>query len=121
MSTLKKLILNENIQLTECKQLWDFIHVTDAARALYQLGLYQIDALKYCGDLYNIASGESKQLMEFVQEMKQIVHSSSKLEFGAIPYGLEGIVSRNPSVDKLKNCINWSCQISFKDGILELI
>lgn len=115
MSSLKKLSKNENLQLTECRQDWDFIHVKDAVDALYLLGLSNCIA-----GIYNIASGYSRPLREFVIDLKRITNSSSKLDFGAIEYGSEGIVSFNPSVLKLKTNTTWTCNISFEEGILEL-
>jgi len=116
MSALKKLIRGEDLQLTECKQSWDFIHVKDVARAMYMLGTSECEA-----GIYNIASGNSKQLKDYVLDMKKITNSSSKLEFGAIKYGSEGVVSFEPVVDKLRNNLDWICQVSFEDGILDLL
>lgn len=115
MSALKKLSRNEDMQLTECKQSWDFIHVEDAARAMYMLGI------NHCDDgVYNIASGEVRQLKDFVMDMKKIVNSCSKLEFGAISYGPEGMVSFEPSISKLKKNLDWECKVNFEEGIFNL-
>lgn len=116
MSTLKKLIKNEDILLSEGRQSWDFIHVEDAVRAIYLLG-----DVNCTGGIYNIASGYNRPLREFVQDMKQIAQSGSRIEFGSIPYGPEGMVSIKPSVDKLKSNLNWSCRVSFEEGILNLL
>lgn len=116
MSTLKKLTKNEDILLTECKQKWDFINVEDAATVMYMLGTSE------CKDgIYNIASGNARPLKEYVLDMKKISKSESNLKFGAIQYGTEGIVSFEPVIDKLKSNLNWSCKISFEDGILNLL
>lgn len=116
MSALDKMKRNENIQLTQCTQKWDFIYVEDLARAMYLL------ANTSCIDgIYNIASGESRQLKEFVIDMKDICKSKSELKFGALPYNGEGSVNFEPIVDKLKQNIGWSCNVNFKEGIKNIL
>lgn len=116
MSALDKMKKNENVPLTLCLQNWDYIYVEDVARVMYLL------ANTSCADgIYNIASGESKQLKEFVIDMKDICKSKSELQFGAIPYNNEGVVSFKPIVDKLKQNIGWSCNVNFKEGIKRIL
>jgi len=116
MSTLDKMKRNESIPLTQCIQNWDFIYVEDVARVMYLL------ANTSCMEgIYNIASGESKQLKDFVLDMKKICKSRSELQFGAIPYNSEGIVSFEPIVDKLKQNLVWSCEVEFEEGIKRIV
>lgn len=115
MSALKKLLNNEDLELTECNQRWDYIQVEDVARAMYLLGTSDCES-----GIYNIASGNSKQLKEFVIDIKRITNSKSQLKFGAINYGSEGVISLEPAIDKLKRNIDWSCKVSFDDGITKL-
>ncbi|MFT5874311.1 MAG: UDP-glucose 4-epimerase [Clostridium sp.] len=116
MSALDKMKRNESIPLTECVQNWDFIYVEDVARAMYLLGNTS------CMDgIYNIASGRSRQLKDFVIDMKEICKSTSELQFGAVPYNSEGIISFEPIVDKLKQNLGWSCEVKFEDGIKKIL
>jgi len=116
MSTLCKMIRDESIQLTQCVQSWDFIYVEDLARAMYL-----IENTSCMEGIYNIASGKSRQLKEFVIDMKNICKSKSELQFGAIPYNDEGIAGFEPRVDKLKQNIEWSCNVNFKEGINRIL
>lgn len=116
MSVLDKMKKNESILLTQCLQNWDFIYVEDVARVMYLL------ANTSCIDgIYNIASGDSKQLKDFVINMKEICKSTSELRFGAISYNSEGVVSFEPIVDKLKENLGWSCEVKFKEGIKKIL
>lgn len=116
MSTLGKMTRNESIQLTQCVQNWDFIYVEDVARAMY------LFANISCMDgIYNIASGKSRYLKEFIIDMKEICKSTSELQFGAIPYNSEGVISFEPIVDKLKQNLRWSCEVEFDDGIKKIL
>lgn len=116
MSALDKMKKNETMQLTQCIQNWDFIYVEDVARAMYLL------ANTSCMEgIYNIASGENRQLKDFVMEMKEICKSNSLLQFGVIPYNSEGVVRFEPIVDKLKQNLGWTCEMKFKDGIEKIL
>lgn len=116
MSALDKMKKNENMPLTECIQNWDFIHVEDAAKIMYLLG-----NTSCMEGVYNIASGESKQLKEFVIDMKRICNSKSELQFGAVPYNSEGVVSFEPVIEKLKQNLGYTCEISFEEGIKKIL
>lgn len=116
MSALDKMKKNENIPLTECIQNWDFIYVEDAAKIMYLLG-----NASCMEGVYNIASGESKQLKEFVMDMKRICNSKSELQFGAVSYSSEGVVSFEPAIEKLKQNLGYTCEISFEEGIRKIL
>jgi UDP-glucose 4-epimerase len=116
MSALDKMKRNENIPLTQCIQNWDFIYVEDVAKIMYLLANIS------CMDgVYNIASGESRQLKDFVIDMKKICNSKSELQFGVVPYNSEGVVSFEPVIDKIKQNLGWSCEVGFEDGIKRII
>jgi len=116
MSSLDRMKRNESLPLTQCVQNWDFIYVEDVARAMYLL------ANTSCmSGIYNIASGKSRQLKDFVIDMKNICKSTSELQFGAVPYNSEGIISFEPIVDKLMRNLGWSCRVKFEDGIKKIL
>lgn len=115
MSTLKKLLQNQECEMTECKQMWDFLYITDAIEAL------SILIEKECTQgIYNLGYGDSQPLKYYVEKMHQITKSRSQLHYGAIPYPETGMVSINPSVEKLKKT-GWKPQVSFEDGIQRII
>lgn len=116
MSALDKMMVNEPVLLTACQQFWDYVHVQDVVTAMYLLGINE-----NCLGVYNIASGETKILRSFVEEMKSILHSRSELNFGAIPYGCEGVVSFEPIIQKLVNNTGWRPKVSFEQGIREIL
>ncbi len=113
-TSISKMLNNEPIALTECTQMWDFVHVRDVVTALISLA----DAPS---GVYHIANGESHLLKEYVLKMKTMTNSKSILQFGAIPYGKDGMVSFEPNVDKLKQITGWEPKITFEQGIQEII
>lgn len=106
--------MRENLacELTECLQLWDFLHVSDAAKALALL------CSKPCPDgIYNVAGGDIRPLKEYILEMAELSGTKSELRFGAVPYPETGIVSLQPDISKLKRELGWAPQMTFQAGI----
>lgn len=112
ISSLRKMLRNEPVQLSACTQLWDFLNLRDVVSALIVLP----DAES---GIYNLASGEHRVLREFVEEMKRISGSSSQLLYGTNQNSV--VVSFMPNSDKLKKAINWQPQVGFEAGINEII
>lgn len=115
MTTLEKMHRNETIEMTAGTQLWDYLNVKDAARAMVLLAESKCDS-----GIYNLASGEYKSLRDFIVEIKEILKSKSMIKFGSIPYGISGPVNLIPDVSKIKSAVGWIPEISFKEGIKNL-
>ncbi len=112
-STLVKMGKNEAISCTACTQSWDFLHVSDAARALVLLA-----ETEHASGVYNVAFGESCPLRWFVSCMKEIAESDSEIAFGAIPTPVNP-AGFSPCVDRLK-ALGWRPRVSFQEGISTL-
>jgi len=116
MSCLSKMLINSPIPLTDCSQMWDFLFVEDAAKAMVALAERDCDS-----GAYNLASGVSKSLKSFVVDMKSFSNSLSDLNFGDIPYGPSGPIGFTPNIDKLKFAVDWLPVVNFKSGINKII
>jgi len=102
---------NKEPELTECGQLWDFLYAKDAANALYLLG----DKEKT--GIYNLASGESRILKDFLIEARDLLKPDIRLNFGTQRNCNQGAL--NVNVDKLKRETGWVPETSFREGILK--
>ena len=111
MSSIEKMLKNEPVQMTEGIQLWDYLYVSDAAEAFVLLAEKKCDS-----GVYNIASGEYKQLRSFVEDIKTVLKSESDLQFGVIPYGSYGPVNLIPDPSKIKS-LGWLPTVGFYEGI----
>ena len=111
MSSIDKMLKNEPFQMTEGIQLWDYLYVSDAAEAFVLLAEKKCDS-----GVYNIASGEYKQLRSFVEDIKTVLKSESDLQFGVIPYGSNGPVNLMPDPSKIKS-LGWMPAVGFYEGI----
>ena len=117
MSSIKKLKQNMDLELTKSSQNWNFLNVNDLVKAIEIF--VKKDDIKT--GIYNIASKETKQLKEYIEELKDIMGSKSKLLFGEISYPKEGKVSINPDITKIQSNTQWREEITFEQGIKEII
>lgn len=119
MSSLKKMVNNEPIDLSPCTQNWNFLYVKDAVKQLYLLCQYALRNSDYTSEVFNIASKDTRALKDFVKEMYILSNSKSKLNFGAITPA--NVVSLDPDVSKTEAATGFISQYVFKDIICNII
>ena len=111
ISMIDNMLHNRRCEMTECVQMWDYLYIDDAIAALMLL------CEQDCADgAYNFGSGDTRMLRDYVEELKEILGSSSELAYGAVPYPPTGMVSIQPDIKKLCQETGWSPKISFRDG-----
>ncbi len=116
ISMILNMLRNQDFELTECVQMWDFLHIDDAIDGMIKL------AKTDCADgAYNFGSGDSRQLKSFVEVVYRLCGSSCQLFFGKVPYAKTGPVSIQPDVSKLMSQTGWKPKIPFEEGIQEVI
>lgn len=107
----EKLAAGEECNTTEGKQFYDFIYVTEVAKAFADIGEKGKN-----GRSYYIGTNEVAPLKEFILKMKDITKSSSKINFGAVPFMGAMLGIEHFDNQKLKNDTGFEAKISFEDG-----
>lgn len=108
---MRKMLMNEEIPLTEGKQLYDFIYVEDAVAAMI-LAAKKGDA----NSSYYIGNVCQRPLKDFVQEMHAVLKSNAKLMFGAIPFGGVQLEYNEFDTSSLRK-LGFEPRISFAEGV----
>ena len=116
-TALDKLKKNEPLELTQCLQLWNFLYVKDMAHQIERLCTAIISRKAEPG-VYLMASDDTRQLKSYMEEMKNVLNSSSDLLYGA--RNANNIVSLNPDVSKLKNAIGKLTNYTFSQALLDM-
>jgi nucleoside-diphosphate-sugar epimerase len=80
-TTIRKILRNEPLVFTSAKQNYDFVYVTDVAKALYCIAL---NGKPYCE--YLIGSSNARPLREFIEELIAKIGNKREAVFGDIPY-----------------------------------
>lgn len=116
MSVIRQLLAGKEPALTKGEQMWDFLYATDAARALRLLGENNI-----CEGIYCIASGETRQLRCYIEELRDCIDTKMSLGFGAIPYSKKQVMNLNVDITKLINETGFQAESTFTSGIQRTI
>lgn len=100
---IEQLLKDKEINLTEGNQSRDFIYIDNFIDILFDL----IKSGKYkYGDIYNISSGQSIKLKTLVEELRNLLESNSKINYGALSYRDNEIMNFNISIEKIKKVIS---------------
>jgi UDP-glucose 4-epimerase len=111
---IKSLKQNKSPNLTECNQIWDYLHVTDAVKAIIKVS----EVSK--GGVFNLGSENPRKLKEFISIITNEV-KSKKVNFGKIPYRKDQVMYLHPDVTKIKKITSWAPKVSFESGVKQLI
>lgn len=109
---IRKMLKNEKISMTAGIQLYDFIYVTDAVKAIVLAADKGENGLSYY-----IGNIQQKQLKEFVIELKECLKSGSELAFGEIPLTGKNITYEEFDKKRLYD-LGFVPEIDFETGAL---
>ena len=94
-SSIENMLYDRDCNYTLADQNWNYMYIKDAVKAMIYLMENDFDGV------YNFGSKDTRQLKDFIYEIKEILQSKSNLNFGAIPYPITGKVSIDPDINKL--------------------
>jgi nucleoside-diphosphate-sugar epimerase len=115
-------ILNnsEKIDLTEGNQERDFIYIDDVVYAFITI-IKNIEKFKKGFLRYEIGTGESIKLKNFVKLVKSIAQNNDTiLNFGVIPYRENEIMSSKANITEICK-LKWKPQFTLEEGLLQTI
>lgn len=110
-TTIRKIINGEPLQFTAATQNYDFVYVTDVAKAFY---LIAKNGKPFCE--YMIGSGNARPLKEFILEMQQSLAPEAKLIFGDIPFTGTNMPLNTFSTEETERDTDFKAEISFAEG-----
>ena len=123
ISTLvRELPKGQTVSLSACLHKWNFMEISDAARAVAELYRYS-DGHKGESHIVNVASTDTRVLKEFAEEIHRLCKNRGHLEYGTFVQAREGALSICPTVDVLRELTDgtWIEQVSFARGIGKLL
>lgn len=110
-TTLRKIINGEKLEFTAGTQNYDFVYVSDVAKAFY---LIAKNGKPFCE--YMIGSGNAKPLREFILEMVGECAPETVPNFGDVPFtGTNMPLSTFDISDTKKDC-GFEPEVSFAQG-----
>ena len=102
-------------QVTKCEQLWDYLFVADAARAIASVADGKISGV------FNLGSGAAWPLKNFIEIIRREAHSVVQPVYGAVPYRPDQVMHLQANIEKLRAATGWLPQMSIEAGLRETV
>lgn len=117
---IRKIFAGEIPALSAGMQNYDFVYISDVAKAFYLIGENGID-----GTNYFIGSGQVKPLREYLEVVGQVAnrvnHSSIPLGFGEIKSNVVYLPEEIFSIETLCRDTGFQIEVPFEEGILRTV
>lgn len=111
-TTIRKMLRKERLAFTSGEQLYDFIHVSDAVRAMRIVAEEGIPFTEYY-----IGNEKVIPLKEYIIRIKNVIDPSAQLYLGEIESNSEMFDYHNIQTDRLLREFHFHPKMSFEDGI----
>ena len=113
--TIKNLIHDQKMDLTPGDQIWSYLHAYDLAKAVERIIVDQ-----EISGIVNAGNPNTIKIKEVVSEISSILEKRNLLNFGAIPYREDQVMTLIPKCEKLLKS-GWQPKVDFHDGLIHLI
>ncbi len=114
--TINELLKEKKPLYGNLDQMWDFLYISDVARALRLIG-----EKGHSGKVYGIGSGEYRQLKDYIITIRNIINPDLPLGIGEIPEYSERTFSSCVNIYDLIKDTGFKPLVSFEDGIRKTI
>lgn len=111
-TTLRKILHHEPLEFTAATQIYDFIHIEDAVKALIALGKNGQPQHSYV-----IGSGQAAALRTFIETIGSTLAPGEPLHFGNVPFTGVELPPKYFAIDNLIADTGFQPAVSFQDGI----
>ena len=103
-------------ELTLCTQLWDYLHVDDASRAISAIAV----AHGISGN-YNLGSGTARPLRHWIDLLRQVTGTQLEPRYGRIPFRPDQVMHLEADISRLSAATGWKPIVSATSGIASLV
>lgn len=110
-TTLRKMINKEPLQFTSATQNYDFVYITDVAKAFYLVSKF---GKPFCE--YMIGSGNARPLKEFIKEMQQECAPEQELLFGDVKFTGTNMPLSTFSTENIEMDCGFKAEVTFAKG-----
>lgn len=105
----------ERPALTPGEQLWDFLHVEDAARAFVAVAESGVSGV------FNLGSGEANPLRTVIEMVRDLINPALPLGFGEVSYRPDQVMRLLADITRITSTTGWRPIIPLIDGLTECV
>lgn len=107
------------LKLTKGEQKRDFVHIDDVVSA-YMTLLHASPTLDAPYATFDLGTGKTVSIREFVEAVHSLIGSTTQLNFGALPYR-DGEVMYSEADTKALTALGWRCRHDILSGLQQVI
>lgn len=107
------------LRLTKGEQKRDFIYIDDVVSA-YMVLLEKMDSFDSSFIEFDVGSGKSVSIREFVETVHRLTASKTHLDFGALPYREGEVMQSEADISGLA-ALGWHCCYNIETGLKQVI
>jgi UDP-glucose 4-epimerase len=112
---IRQLLNREHPSLTAGEQLWDYLHVQDAARAFTAVGNANAQGIM------NLGYGRAFRLRSLIELVRDQINGDLTLGFGELRYSTDQVMHLEADISLLAEKTGWKPCISPELGLAELV
>jgi UDP-glucose 4-epimerase len=112
---IQEFLANRAPKLTGCEQLWDYLYVKDAGRAVVAAANKQVNGI------FNLGSGNAIPLKIYIETVREILGTSIIPEYGALEYRSDQVMHLEADISKLTETTGWKPTTSLIEGLTKTI
>ena len=101
--------------MTRGEQLWDFLHVEDAARA------FVAAAESHTNGVFNLGSGEANPLRKVIEMVRDLINPALPLGFGEVPYRPDQVMCLQADIMRITSETGWRPQTPLLEGLAKCV
>jgi len=116
LSTILGLLRGERPPLTKGKQLWDFLHAGDVARAVCDVAFTAT-----ASGVFNVGSGKTVTIRSVVERIRDLVAPGAKLGFGELDYRPDQVMHLQADIRRLRSATGWQPSVTLTDGLRQTV
>jgi nucleoside-diphosphate-sugar epimerase len=115
-SLISALFQRKRPALTAGRQLWDYLYVTDAVRAMACVG-----ACDRAEGAFNLGSGTAFPLRWIVETVRDMIDPFLPLGFDEVPYRPDQVMHLEADISRLRQLTGWKPQVALTDGLANTV
>jgi nucleoside-diphosphate-sugar epimerase len=113
---IQQLLEGKRPKVTTGEQLWDFLYIGDAVKAITQLA-----ATTDAAGVFNLGSGRPRALKEIISLIRDSIDRHLDIGFGEIPYSPNQVMHLEADISKLQSATGWKLETPLEDGLRRTI
>jgi nucleoside-diphosphate-sugar epimerase len=115
-SLIQQLLRRERPLLTAGTQLWDYLYVADAARAIAQVAL-----TPQASGMFNLGSGRPETIRSVAERIRDAIDPKLPLGLGEVPFRPDQVMHLEADIGRLRATTGWSPEIDLNEGLRRTI